>query len=493
VIVFAAVFSAMILGAVYVAPRLFVLFDEAYNLNVSQTLAERGVYASHLAEGDRLFDPAVTTGPALLVPLALAVRLGGADLTVVRAALLVIFIAGLVVVFFSAWELLGGPWPALAFLIVYYGTRLVLMIGLSVLGEVLAIDLMLAALALLHRAERPGVGRRSWLLLASGLALGMAELSKDMISIVAVVMAMAWLWDAARGRARRSLPLLAPALVAAAVAGAWRAVQILGARLTLSPDALQAWNRYAAETARNLWTAVTFGPLSHPIAAVRLGIEYFGPILLGLSVAFAALAVARLLAGERTSPLDGSFTHRVIVITVAILLFWYVLISGPQALHKHVLPAIVLGELFTVLVTQWLWRMPRLVPRLVALALAVLLAYGVVEGMSWNRLYLSSSQQRLALEHSAATWIAKNTPADAAISGWGWFVPWHIAFLAHRTPAQAHVETDNLAGLSDWFVVSAEIPWSNYKDDRLADFLRRQGAPVVNQPLYPVYRVTWRP
>jgi hypothetical protein len=66
------------------ASRISLGFDEAYNLNLAKTFAQDNRYATQLENGYRHFDPAVSTGPTLLFPLALAIRGGGANLATVR-------------------------------------------------------------------------------------------------------------------------------------------------------------------------------------------------------------------------------------------------------------------------------------------------------------------------------------------------------------------------------------------------------------------------
>ena len=489
-----AVIVTLVGAALFVAPRLFVLFDEAYNLNLSKTIAQDGIYASHLADGYRLFDPAVSTGPALTVPLAMAMRLGGANLTTVRAAMLVVFLVSLATALFSARQYVSAL-PALLFLILFASTSLVLVFGLSVLGDVPAIALALGGLGLLRRAERDG-RRRTLLLLLAGVALGLSILSKDIVVLLLPALALAWL----AGRPRRPSDLV-PVVVAVCVAAGWRALQWLYMHGIASPDALARWNTQSAEMARQQWAAVTFQPLSHLASAWRYSLDYFGPLLLSLALAVAAFAAARRLLHLPLVWIDWrSYGERSVVAGFLFWLAWYYLLSGPQALHRHLLPGIVLGELIVVLLLQRLAEAAKGASvasqrgaRLLSAVLAVLLVWAVLHGAGFTRLYLRSSEQRLALQTAAAVWVQANVPEDGVLSGWGWYVPWHIAFLSDRLPAWVSLETPDLRGLSDWFVLSPEIGWGGGMDQRLQDFLARQGTPAFDQRLYPLYRVTWRP
>ena len=492
-----AVFAAIMALAAFVAPRLFVLFDEAYNLSVSKTLAAQGVYASHTADGYRLFDPQVSTGPTLLVPLALALRLGGANIAVARVAMLVIFLGCLALSYWAARELLGDP-AAVGFLIVFATTPLVLVFGLCVLGDVPAISLGLAALALFSRAERH-VTQQWPLLLLSGLCLGLAILAKDIIVLFLPAFVLACCADIVARRSverDRLLANLVPVVMALAIVGGWRGFQVSAMWLTSTPQEFAAWQSSLVVKAGEMSAAVAFAPLSHLTATWRENLDYYGPLLLGFVVGIMSTALLRFPV-----PLVDTkrLAQRVIAAAFVVWLVWYFALSGPQALNRHLLPGVVLGELLIVALVARLWQAARAVgvrvrrAALLAAVVTVVLLWSVAHGLGFTRLYLASSVPRLAMQQAAEGWIRENVSPAATLSGWGWYTPWHIAFLADRVPAAVHPEASDLHGLSDWFVLSPEIEWGGGMGDRLRDFLARQGPPAFAQRLYPIYRVTWRP
>lgn len=480
-------YLALAAVAAWTAPRLFVLFDEAYNLNVSVNLARHGLYATQISGAFVLFDPQVSTGPVLLAPLALALRLGGTTLAAARLAMLVIFLLCLFATGWGAHELLRSSTAALLFVIVFAMAPLVLEFGLCAMGEVPATALAVAGFGLSQRAARGDPPPLRWLLL-SGLAFGLAILCKDIMALALPALVLTWLAQAAAQRSlRHGWRWLVPALTAAACTLAWHMAQLAVVRWTLSPDAAAAWYNDAAAAGSLLWRSVAFAPFSHLAAAWQISAEYYLPLLVALALAAFA---TRALRHQRA---PATFAWLAVGVTCLVWVIWYYFMSGPTAMHRHLLPGLALGLL---LVVQALWTLaaaPGRSARLLAVALACCLGWSVLHGVGYLRLYLASSEPRLALQQHAARWIAGNTAPGAVLYGWGWYAPWHIAFLADR--AVARIDPASLPGAGqpgDLFVLSPELAWSGSHDTRVRAFLDSLGAPALDQRLYPVYRMPVR-
>lgn len=484
-----AVFVALAAVALALAPRLFLLFDEAYNLSVSKTLAQQGLYASRLGDWYRVFDPEVTTGPTLLAPLAAAIRLGGATFATVRLAMVVVFLFCFGAFYGGARQFVG-PVPALAFVVVTAGLPLVLEYGLCVLGDVPAAALGVAGLGLLRRAEDQQPSRRPLLLLLlSGLAWGLAMLSKDMMALLLVAVALAWLSDrrARREDGRRRLALLMPLLIATALAGGWRLLQAWFLGRWPDAEALAYYRQAAAAMAERTWHEVAFAPLSHSGAALASTLDYYLPLLATLALAAAGYIVLRRRGGAPWLA-SRSLAERSVAAGGLLWLLWYIVLSGPQTYNHHVLPGIILLALLVIMLLGRL-ALQAADQRLLALVLSLSLLWCLGHGAGYLRLYLLSSERRVAMQQTAAQWLRSNTPAEANAGGWGWFVPWHVAFMADRLPVRVDPWVASPASGPVWFVLSPEIIWGGALDAPLQEFLARQGAPVVDQPLYPVYRV----
>jgi hypothetical protein len=379
----------------------------------------------------------------------------------------------------------------------------------------LAVSLALASIALLSRSERSA--RPVALLLGSGVLLGLAVLAKDSTLLLLPALALVCISDALRHAVRpaRAMANLTPAVVASLMAGGWRGYQAVAMRLGSTVEDAAAWQHLSAETAQILTHKVAFAPLSHLAAAAQSSSDYYGPLLLSFAV---GLIIVLALRGRlRASPEQSrsNLGLRVAGGAAATWFVWFFALSGPEATMRHLLPGVLFAELLAARLLAWLWqsvaadglswrtRLQRMrthslerrqASMLVAAALlTACFLWAVGHGLGYTRLYLDSSMRRLAMQRAATAWIETNTPSDAVLSGWGWYIPWSLAYMADRMPAKVVLETADLSGLSDWFVLCPEVEWGGSLDERLRDFLARQGAPVVEQRWYRVYRVTWRP
>lgn len=187
-------------------------YDEAYNLQVVDTLARGGGYASYGAldgAGPRFFDSHITTGPAVLLPLALVWRVSDGSVAAVRAFMLAfpcLLVTGLHLLFRRP----GGS-SLLSALAVATTLSIHWLPAGRVLGELPAAAVMVwAALALAR--NRP---------LLAGFAVGMAIQIKFVYALAGCMLLGAWLaaglWGQERKLARRALLVaclvLAPAIL----------------------------------------------------------------------------------------------------------------------------------------------------------------------------------------------------------------------------------------------------------------------------------------
>ena len=80
-----------------------ISYDESYNLQVSKNLAESGRYATNgsVFDGDlKDFDPYISTGSTLLIPIAVMFKVFGVDVWQFRAVMNIVYLAFCV---FTAW------------------------------------------------------------------------------------------------------------------------------------------------------------------------------------------------------------------------------------------------------------------------------------------------------------------------------------------------------------------------------------------------------
>lgn len=220
---FALVFSFLFLPHLGVYP--WAAPDEMHHLLVAKNLAEHGEYASGDPEaGFKRFDPFDSVGPPVIVPVAGAFRVAGANLAAARVVIAAYFLALCAAAYFLIRGMYGAPagmWAAslvpAAFSSIY--------LGRTVYGEAPALFHFVLALLLWRAALRRE--RAIALGLGTGLAWGLAVLCKTIFVLTAVPIAVAVVYDWMAWRRVRVAQAVLPALGAAAVLGCWFAVQAL--------------------------------------------------------------------------------------------------------------------------------------------------------------------------------------------------------------------------------------------------------------------------
>ncbi|MDJ1114505.1 hypothetical protein [Microbacterium dauci] len=169
--------------------------DEAFNLTVPINLAAGLGYSSDGTLSGSLvtaFDPRISTGPIVLLPIAAAV-LVGADPVIAGRVIAVVFFAALVALTALLGRKVGGAWgavAAVAMLAVFDGSQSLSPIHApsDILGEVPAGALLAGAALLLPRRPR-----------AAALLIGLAALAKT-ISLLAAPALFAVLFVVASDR-----------------------------------------------------------------------------------------------------------------------------------------------------------------------------------------------------------------------------------------------------------------------------------------------------
>ncbi len=193
------------------------------------------------------------------------------------------------------------------------------------------------------------------------------------------------------------------------------------------------------------------------------------------------------------------------VLAVAVVLWfgWFLLASGPQANVRHLVIGTALAELLVLDLIQRAVQAARRAtarepsgrPRLtrsavagllVAVATASLLLLGW-RGLDSTVRAFRALREAGANQRAVAAWIRQNTPSDAVLSGWGWYVPWHLAFLAHRSVSAVDLHAPDLEGLTEWLVLIPEQAIEG-DDARLASFLAGR-QPALEVGSYRVYRI----
>ncbi|MDQ0726324.1 hypothetical protein [Microbacterium sp. W4I20] len=452
-ILFWAIAAALLVGHVIVAWHSLVVWrfweDEAFNLTVPRNLLAGLGYSSDGAlSGSTItpFDPRISTGPVVLLPVALLLATGIDPVMAARLiplAYWVLLLAGLVVI----GRRIGGRWAAL--LAAAVPLAFTTSAGFSpiqgpadLLGEIPAAALIVWALIVLPR--------RAWL---AGLLVGLAVQAKLIALLALPAFAIAlWVLSDGTGRARfrdlvrRSwLPLVlvaAPtlllevvALLSLGVPGYVQHVRSLGGFL-LSGGQGDA----ATSVLQKLGTLADSWSLPAIVAVIG------AVIALGL----AAAGVTR--QWRTASPEDRVVIAYALAAFVGALAFigWWATASRLPLWVRHPAPGVF--AFFPILAAVAVWavvRMPRrTVLRVTGVVAASVLALVVGAGAVLHVVAVSTAQtytlQRQQDEIAPiAAWVAENDVEWLAASPWGYAVAPIVLSGAHLgmfdAPAMADV------------------------------------------------------
>lgn len=143
----------------YYAFQGAVAFDEGFNLQVPVRLANEGEYGTDYQYG-RLFDPLITTGPTLLVPIGFMFKFFGVGVVQARVVIYIYFILMVFTIVYICRQL-ANNWAAMLALIFIVGLPSVFFFSLKVLGEIPAIFFLLAG-AISYDKKKPVLAGVFW-------------------------------------------------------------------------------------------------------------------------------------------------------------------------------------------------------------------------------------------------------------------------------------------------------------------------------------------
>ncbi|MBI2954901.1 MAG: hypothetical protein HYY30_11345 [Chloroflexi bacterium] len=497
-----AIVGGVLIALAAVTPGMapVLTFDEAYNMALAKHLANTGQYATEIVGTPlRWFDPYITTGPTLEIPLALVIKFFGTGLVQARAVTLAFLVLLLVSSYIvanrqSSW--LGG---AIALALLGLLSYDLYDLGLRVLGEVPAVAFLLLSVATLSRSE--GI----WSFLGGALA-ALAVLSKPQLIIAAAaILAVQFAFCIAgqRGAGIRTLLLVVGVVVPPAI---WNAYQIavVGIARWLDMNAFTG-NRIiqATATLKSLVNAASLTPstimlltalsLLFGMAVIWL-VRRYGR---ALRPVFARLALLMLV----TAPLLAlrwdyvayriSYHWRDHQIETALALFGLLFGLGYSLFRLRI--GISLMSVVGILFAEWylgysevnpyrysfFWRIIGLIEAGVALDLIIrslagrtkpfmgifesspvltaittsagssLCAVGVIGLLLAHNLPIIQSvpPRNYYGPPEVADWLKQNTSPDTILLGSGWWLPWEVAYVSNLPVAD--VETSVFDNLSD--------------------------------------------
>lgn len=204
-------------------------YDEGAFLKVAKNLAVNGIYADYSSEGNRYLGPVVSTGPTVLLPIALLLKLVG--VTVLGARLLMVIYACLMLVaVYKLSRQLGASSTTalLSALIISVSPGVYFQFyGRVVLGEVAGVFFWLTGLYLWLLPGRLSIAR----LVVVGVLFGLTCITKLQFALfVLPAIFVSWICDIIWYRQRGWRYFVVPGLLAGLLGVGWLvfAVFILG-------------------------------------------------------------------------------------------------------------------------------------------------------------------------------------------------------------------------------------------------------------------------
>ena len=206
-----------------------IWYDEGLHLQAAKNLAISGRYGINSTEGFRVFDPLITTGPTVLVPIALIFKLFGIHLLWARA---VIVLYALLVVFayFLVAEKLFNLNTAIvaSLLLITLSASLddisgsFLALSRMVMGEVPALFWMLIGSYFWFRH----LSKEGYVALTvAGFCFGLAVVTKPQYLLVIVTFLMIYVVDRIWYRQLRIRQVIIPIAISIAITAVWYAYQ----------------------------------------------------------------------------------------------------------------------------------------------------------------------------------------------------------------------------------------------------------------------------
>jgi len=376
-------------------------FDEGINLTAARTLAETGVYGLRSAEGLRPADPAIQSGPPLIVLLAALHPVIGPNIMAARLLVVLFGLLTLVVLYLLAYRMYGLPSAYLSIWILLIlpgeNTGSFIMQSRQFLGEIPAAMFLLLAMLLLLNDE---LSLKHNILI--GLCLGIASALKSQVLVLVLVTLVVRALYAA-GQERETLK---------------RWVVILAVMFAV----------YGLDMG---WRALMAGPMLDDNSAVlREGIAiHIFPFraLTNLRdrqvlfrLALVILAVGGTLALYRTYPAFIPKQHgqrrveRFLMVLISVWIVWYALASIGWIRYAFI--CLVLCTLLLGRLGGWFWQQtPWLNSRLRYLLLTF---FGAALMFIGEGSLLANSQGRDF--YQVMDYVERNIPADAPILTWEW-------------------------------------------------------------------------
>ncbi|MBM3744441.1 MAG: hypothetical protein FJW34_01425 [Acidobacteria bacterium] len=409
----------------FAAVNLPLTFDESFNITVPRNLVSKGVYGTATIRGVVPFDPAISTGPTVLLPVAVSQRIGGIGLLQSRVVA-VLFFGLFLAVMISVLRATPSPMVAVAVGISALVPFRAFEEAARILGEFPAFALVGLAAFGLHRSL---VSDRPLNYLATGALVSLAVLAKPIVFPIALSAFATIALHHMAGRQPRSisriavawilfgLPLIVPVLF-------WAILPRL-----LHPE-------YFLARALLMTQHTLFAGQPTPLAQILPRLSSLpSPLLAFLMPVAVVIGLFRALWQRNPSAMFMALT------CMGFLGWWLWMAPIPDrrfALYWAWIGAVMLGDLSARIVNSVLETgRPIRTGRLRAcLKLAVVAAAALVSVIGLAKQCSQVAAQRPYLEAQRAvvrfaSWAASGRDAIRThIYGYQWYMPWFVPALS---------------------------------------------------------------
>ena len=174
-------------------------YDEGINLQVPKNLVMFGKYGIQSSEGVRLFDPLVSTGPTVLLPIALSFKLFGIGLVQARTVMVIFAMLALISVYVLTTHIFDVKTAFVALLLIlpipYFSDDVsASFLGLSrmALGEVPNLFFVIMGCLLYFKASDQN---SLSLLLGAGVFFGLSIITKEQSLLIVPALILFWIID----------------------------------------------------------------------------------------------------------------------------------------------------------------------------------------------------------------------------------------------------------------------------------------------------------
>jgi 4-amino-4-deoxy-L-arabinose transferase-like glycosyltransferase len=355
------------LGVVF-AIRAGLDFDEAFNLQIPLRLVEDHRYAS-LYLDEPYFDPNITTGPTVLLPIALGFQIFGINYFVARLVMLLYFLGFTLSLYFFSLSFLSSETAATLFTILIVVGIPLFPSSIHVLGEVPAVFYLIIGLL--------AMDRKRWFF--SGFLLGLAALTKAIALFMVFALIAAWIWQVFlvfKQREKFSFRPLFNSLIGAALPlVGWEAVKLL----TLGRGEYAGYLERFFGFFRDQTVVTRFTNIAYQLTVFTEVIRPFPTFL------FLVMLLLSLCLHARKYWKCVYSSGQVTFFYILLYMLWWVFISS-QNWWRHLLPL----YFFALLMVSWVihemlrehsslisrWTMPRQILAIIALSFFVLAMVG---------------------------------------------------------------------------------------------------------------------